>query len=156
MKLSELLSFMLYRSGEERIPVEEEIKIIQDYIELEQLRYNSRLSIQFTRQIDNPQQLIAPLLLLPLIENAFKHGISESRFESFVHIRFQLRMGYLEFDIENSVEQLIANTPASRIGLYSTQRQLELMYADHKITIDNDNTSFKVGVKINLNSYERN
>lgn len=60
----------------------EEIKIIDDYISLEKLRYNERLSANFEKKADNLQQLKAPLLLLPLVEKAFKYGAIETRFES--------------------------------------------------------------------------
>lgn len=105
MKLSELLSFMLYKSRVDTITLQEEIRVLEDYIELERIRYNERLTVSFTKQIDDPSQRIIPLLFLPLVENAFKHGVSESRFDSFVHIDLKLKDGFLNFSIENSVEQ---------------------------------------------------
>ena len=67
---------MIYESNTAYIPLEKEISLLQHYIELEQLRYSARLDISFTVSGDINNQQIAPLLLLPFLENAFKHGIS--------------------------------------------------------------------------------
>lgn len=157
MKLSELLSFMLYESGKDWITMAEEIKILEDYIELERIRYNERLSIEFRKDIDNPLQPVAPLLLLPLVENAFKHGVSETRFDSFVHIDMQLKNAQFHFQIENTVAAIKLANGSHHIGLNNIRRQLELMYKDHQFVVkpnlkSNQNT-FCVEMKINLNSY---
>ncbi|MCG7860055.1 histidine kinase, partial [Flavihumibacter sediminis] len=100
---------------------QEEIRVLEDYIELEKIRYNERLTVSFTKQIDDPSQRIIPLLFLPLVENAFKHGVSESRFDSFVHIDLKLKDGFLNFSIENSVEQKGTEIQYGNIGLYNTR-----------------------------------
>ncbi|HEY0273897.1 MAG TPA: sensor histidine kinase, partial [Chitinophaga sp.] len=91
LKLSKLLRFMLYESGKGTICISEEIRIIEDYLELQKLRFNERLSIHFHKRIDQKSTRLAPLLLLPFVENAFKHGVSETRFNSFVNINLQLQ-----------------------------------------------------------------
>ena len=153
MKLSELLSFMLYESGKESITIAEEIKILEDYIDLERIRYNERLSIKFFKDLDNTTQPIAPLLLLPLVENAFKHGVSETRFDSFVHIEMQLKNAQFRFLIENTVPGGKTGSNNSCIGLNNTRRQLELMYKEHQFNVRPQPTSFSVEMIINLNSY---
>ena len=117
MKLSKLLWFMLYETKNEQIRISDEIKILDDYIELEKLRYNDRLTIGFTREIDNDNEQIVPLLLIPFVENAFKHGASESRFESFIHLEMKLHAGILEFYIENTKEQNGKKANGENIGL---------------------------------------
>jgi len=92
MKLSKLLRFMIYETKNKQIRISDEIKILDDYIELEKLRYNDRLTISFIREIDNENEQISPLLLIPFVENAFKHGASESRFESFINLEMTLKM----------------------------------------------------------------
>jgi len=153
MKLSELLSFMLYESGKETIPLAEEIKMMEDYIELEKIRYNERLSINFNKNIDDHSQRIAPLLLLPLVENAFKHGASETRFDSFIHICISLHSSCLNFSIENSVENGREKTSRNCIGLNNIKRQLELMYVGHEMKVEDRDDTFKVNIAINLDSY---
>ena len=102
MKLSKLLRFMLYESRNDHISITDELRVLTDYIELEKIRYNERLTINFSQSIDDPLQPIGPLILLPFVENAFKHGVSETRFDSFVDIRVRLEQGLLNFQIENS------------------------------------------------------
>jgi LytS/YehU family sensor histidine kinase len=153
MKLSELLSFMLYESGKESITLAEEIKILEDYIELERIRYNERLSIEFHKDLDDTSQPIAPLLLLPLVENAFKHGVSETRFDSFVRINMQLKNAQFRFHIENTVPNGKTVNGSHNIGLNNTRRQLELMYKHHEFRVNPQPTSFSVEMNINLDSY---
>lgn len=152
MKLSKLLRFMLYESRKERIPVSAELRMIEDYLELEKIRYNERLTIQFEKDIDDSAQQIAPLLLLPFIENAFKHGASETRFDSFINIRVQLVAGRLKFCIENSKEENGDTTVTDNIGLSNVRRQLELMYQEHTLQVDNQKDRFAVHLTINLNN----
>lgn len=153
MKLSKLLRFMLYESRKQLIPVAEEIKMLDDCLDLERIRYNERLTITFEKEIDNGQQLIAPLLLLPFVENAFKHGVSETRFASFIHIVMHLRQGKLTFTVENSKESGEPVVVTDNIGLSNVRRQLELMYKDYQLLVENEDTVFKVYLTINLNSH---
>jgi two-component system, LytTR family, sensor kinase len=153
MKLSELLSFMLYEAGKESITIAEEIKVLEDYIALEKIRYNQRLSVRFEKTIDNPSQAVAPLLFLPLVENAFKHGPGEARFDSFVDIRMQLEGDQLTFCIENSMDTTEMKESNGAIGLNNTRRQLQLMYKEHSIDVDTKDHTFKVMITINLDSY---
>jgi two-component system, LytTR family, sensor kinase len=153
MKLSELLSFMLYESDKETIFIEREIKFLEDYISLEKIRYTEGLSVVFTKEIDNPLQQIAPLLLLPLVENAFKHGASENHFDSFIYINLMLKEQQLSFTVENSFEESLEDNKSNNIGLHNTTRQLELIYKEQKLEINKTANIFKVQLEVNLNSY---
>ncbi len=153
MKLSKLLRFMLYETTNKQIKISDELKILDDYLELEKLRYNGRLTISFLREIDNDSEQIAPLLLIPLVENAFKHGASESRFLSFIHLDIKLQDHILIFNIENTKEPTAKKLASENIGLTSVRRQLELMYGEHDVVVQNEATLFKVFLKINLGSY---
>jgi two-component system LytT family sensor kinase len=152
MKLSKLLRFMLYESRKERISISAEIRMVEDYLELEKIRYNERLTIRLEKQIDDPAQQIAPLLLLPFIENAFKHGASETRFDSYVTINIQLQGGILNFHIENSKEENGDTSVKDNIGLSNVRRQLELMYVEHHLRVDNQKDRFTIHLTINLNN----
>jgi sensor histidine kinase YesM len=153
MKLSKLLRFMLYETKNEQIRISDEIKVLDDYIELEKLRYNDRLTISFLREIDNENEQIAPLLLIPFVENAFKHGASESRFESFINLEMTLHDGILEFTVENTKEQNGKKLNDENIGLTNVRRQLELLYAVYEVSIQSEDTLFRVFLKINLRQY---
>lgn len=152
MKLSKLLRFMLYESRKQRIPLSVEIRMIEDYLELEKIRYSDRLTIRFDKEIDDASHPIAPLLLLPFIENAFKHGASETRFDSFIHISVILHEGQLDFLIENSKEENGETTVTDNIGLSNVRRQLELMYQEHMLEVQNQRDRFSVQLTINLNN----
>lgn len=153
LRLSEMLKFMLYESGNHLIPLADEIRILQDYLELEMIRYSERLTVSFNNEIDAGNYQITPLVLLPFVENAFKHGISETRFESFIHIDVQVKDGQLHFDIENSFEPSPGENKKMYIGLVNTKRQLELTYRQYKLDIRNENNIFNVHLFINLHSY---
>ncbi len=152
MRLSKLLRFILYESKSELITVADELKILDDYIALEKMRYE-RLTIHFQREIDDNSQQIAPLLLLPFVENAFKHGASESRFDSYIRIQVQLQQGRLTFTIENTKENHTSEEIRDNIGLRNVRRQLELMYRDYDLQLQNELQVFSVKLYINLNSY---
>jgi sensor histidine kinase YesM len=150
MKLSKLLRFMLYESRNDTISIAEELRILNDYIELEKIRYSDRLSIHFETSIDDEAQPIAPLILLPFVENAFKHGASETRLETFIRIKAQLQSGHLIFIIENSKDENGERTITENIGLANVRRQLELMYPEHTLEMENGKEQFKVTLNINL------
>lgn len=151
MKLSKLMRFMLYEAGSKQILLLDELKLIEDYISLEKLRYASKLNITFQTEIDNPSQTIAPLLLIHFVENAFKHGASESRFESSITIRIIVTKGVLQASIKNSKEADLTESSEGKIGLNNIKRQLELIYPLHKLTMVNEQKYFTVELTIPLN-----
>lgn len=153
MRLSELLRFMLYESTEKLIKLADEIKVLDDYLELETIRYNKRLTVSFEKIVDSPDYKITPLLLLPFLENAFKHGISETRFESFIYLNIKVERGVLDFEIENSKDEGSCSNSAVSIGLINVRRQLELTYHDYSLDVKNEENVFMVHLTVNLYSY---
>jgi len=150
LKLSDLLQFILYKSTSPFISLSDEVEIIEHYLKLEQLRYTDRLNIWFRKKIDAGAYQISPLLLLPFVENAFKHGISETRFETFIHIMLEVEKGQLIFDIRNSKENGSSEKEKSRIGLNNVRRQLELTYRDFKLDVKEEENTFQVRLVIDL------
>jgi len=153
MKLSELLRFMLYESDGYFISLTDEVKVLEDYLALEMMRYNNRLSVSFNKAIDRDNYRITPRLLLPFIENAFKHGISETRFESFIRIDITAKEGRLNFTIENTKENSHSDTPRNNIGLINVKRQLELTYREYTLDVRSSANTFTVHLSINLESH---
>ncbi len=153
MRLSELLRFMLYESNNNLIKLTDEIKFLEDYLELETLRYTERLTISFHKEVDNNAYQITPLLLLPFLENAFKHGISETRFESFINIDIIAKNGWLKFEIENTNNECVSQKSINKIGLDNIKRTLELTYKEYNLDVRNLTDTFKVNLSININSY---
>jgi len=153
MKLSELLRFMLYESNGGFILLKDEIKILEDYLELERIRNNNRLKVIFTKETDNDKYEIAPFLLLPFVENSFKHGVSETRFESFINITMKAKDGYLNFMIENSKDEGNGTQSSNNIGLNNVRRQLELVYKEYKLDTINNGSTYKVSLDVNLTNH---
>lgn len=153
MRLSKLLRFMLYESGKDTIPIADEIRILEDYMQLEKIRYNARLKLSFDQQIDDMGQLITPLILLPFIENAFKHGVSETTDDTRIDIRVTLKTAQLHFIVNNSQNGHHDNDASEKIGLANVRRQLELMYRSFSLDVTKLDDSFNVDLRINLNSH---
>lgn len=152
MQLSNILRYMLYESSKPETSLEQEIRTIEDYIDLEQMRYKDMLSTRFVKNTDNPAQTIAPLILLPFVENAFKHGSGESRFKSYIHIDLKLVNGLLQFEVENSRENRTDEGIKENIGLKNIRRQLELIYPDHQLDLQSNEHTFRIHLKINLHN----
>jgi two-component system, LytTR family, sensor kinase len=154
LRLSKILRFMLYETGGDFIPVEQELKIITDYIELEKLRYDDSLRINFNYDIEDMKQALPPLLLMPLVENAFKHGVSETRGYPFIDIHLSIRQRQLNFMVKNSSEGLDETGKVKEnIGLSNLRRQLELLYKDYDLSVQQGTGIFTAVLKINLSSH---
>ncbi|MBL7826704.1 MAG: histidine kinase [Saprospiraceae bacterium] len=131
MMLSKIMRFVLYDCRAPRIAVAEEIKVIHDYIELEKLRYNKRLTVEYQEDMDNPHAAIAPLLLLPFVENSFKHGASGTTGDVIISIETSLKNNRLTFSVKNTLDPDAMPNGAGGIGLRNVQRQLDLLYGEH-------------------------
>ena len=154
LRLSKILRFMLYETGGEYIPIEQEIKIIGDYIALEKLRYDDSLRINFNYDIEDMKQAMPPLLLIPLVENAFKHGVSETRGQPFVDIHLAVNKRQLAFVVKNSTEDpSVEKSVKENIGLSNLRRQLELLYKNYDLTVQQNGSVFNATLKINLASH---
>jgi LytS/YehU family sensor histidine kinase len=154
LRLSGILRFMLYETGGEYIPIEQELKIIDDYIALEKLRYDDTLRINFKYEIDDMKRPFPPLLLIPLVENAFKHGVSETRDHPFIDISLMSDKKQLEFIVKNSAEGSSGESKVKEnIGLSNIRRQLELLYKIYELSFSQNEGVFTATLKINLESH---
>jgi two-component system LytT family sensor kinase len=154
LRLSQILRFMLYETSGAYIRIEQELKIMADYIALEKLRYDESLSVDFKHTIDDMSQPLPPLLLMPLVENAFKHGVSETRDRPFVDIHLSVNKQLLAFLVRNSTEEFLEELPVKEnIGLSNLRRQLELLYTDFKLAVQQGDSTFTATLTINLASH---
>jgi sensor histidine kinase YesM len=129
LKLSELLDYLIYHGENEKVPLIKEVELIEHYIELEKLRYGDRLQASFQKEGDPQEVMIAPGLLLPFVENAFKHGISQSRDMVWLKILLEISNRTVIFHIENS--KPLTSTKKSipgGIGLENLKRRLKILY----------------------------
>jgi two-component system LytT family sensor kinase len=154
LRLSEILRFMLYETNSDYISIDQELKVISDYIDLEKLRYDESLTINFNYNVEDMKQSVPPLLLIPLVENAFKHGISETRGAAFLDIHLALINRNLLLTVKNSIEDDPEKTDIKEnIGLSNLRRQLTLLYKDYKLLVSRDKGVFTVNLHINLSSH---
>ena len=144
---------MLYETSGAFISIEQELKIISDYIALESLRYDNSLRIYFSNDVEDMKQAIPPLLLIPLVENAFKHGVSETRSRPFVDIHLSVNQRQLTFLVKNSTEDFSSGDVKENIGLSNLRRQLELLYTDYNLSVQQGKNEFTSSLKINLASH---
>jgi LytS/YehU family sensor histidine kinase len=154
LRLSKMLRYMLYETSGNYIAIEQELKIISDYIALERLRYDESLHVNFNYDIEDMKQALPPLLLIPLIENAFKHGVSETRNRPFVDIHLSVKQRQLTLIVKNSVDEFSNDQSVKEnIGLSNLRRQLELLYTDYNLTVQRQQQVFTASLKINLASH---
>lgn len=151
MRLSKILRYVLYDTEQKTIPVAEELKTIRDYIELQQLRFGKRLTVRLEEDLDDARSAIAPMLLLPLVENAYKHGSEEG---GTIHIKATLKKARFSFVITNPVgDTAFRKNGEEGIGLANIKRQLELMYRSFKLDTGAQEQLFKVELNIDLAAY---
>ncbi|AZJ36961.1 histidine kinase [Tenacibaculum singaporense] len=149
-KLSEMLDYVLYRCNTKLVLLSNEIKLIENYIELEKLRYDSRLKVSLINKVEKDIK-IPPLILLSLVENAFKHGAGEDSGSPEIKIEFLSSENSFKFKISNTVSKDYVLKKES-IGLSNVRKQLDLIYQDqYSLTIENEENKFKVVLKVYSN-----
>jgi sensor histidine kinase YesM len=160
LKLSDLLRFMVYESREEEIMLEKEIKLLTDYIALEKLRYSKELDISVNISGDIENRKIRPLLLLPLIENSFKHGTSQQLGQKWISLDLHVRDHLLQLTLSNSRDSegssptIVGKT--NGIGIANVKRRLELLYPNaHDLKIVPEKDRFTVQLQLNLESVKQ-
>ena len=157
LRLSEIMRYMLYECNERYVPLEKEISYVQNYLDLEKLRHGEGVDIQFNIMGDVQDKNIAPLILIPFVENAFKHGIKNQIKDGFVHLELRIEGDSLYFKVQNS-KPVITIAPSQNekrsggIGLVNVQRRLNLLYPDkYKLKINNSKLAYNIQLKLLLN-----
>lgn len=152
-RLGDILDHILYRCNGQYVPLKAEIALVNNYIELEKLRYDERLTVNFKTEVSHDVD-IAPLILLSLVENAFKHGASDDAGAPVINIELFANDENLTFKVSNSVaiqNNVHNNTPTERIGLSNLRRQLDLIYGnDYILDVTSWDKCFTVQLTIHL------
>ena len=148
MQLSELMRYVIYKGKEVTVLLKEEIKYIEDYIQLQQIRLHKRLDFKFENNIVDEELLIPPLLFITFVENAFKHGIEPAEKDCFLHLSLKSDGQGLIFSCENSIEE--KNTAPAGIGLENLRRRMELRFPNqHEMVVVEQPNQFKATLRIN-------
>lgn len=152
LKLSELLDYVLYECNSELVLLEKEINQMENYIELERLRYGERLKVEFNTHNTPNKLMIPPMLLMTLLENSFKHGVSKTMDNSWIIINLSFHIEKIEFTIQNSINKLSPSKPeiSGGIGLNNLKNRLNLIYQEnYEMEIVEKGSSFMVDLKLN-------
>eukprot|EP01132_Coremiostelium_polycephalum_P018711 gene18711-22288_t len=133
-KLAEMMRYILYHTNDKLVPLQDEIAFIQNYVEVERIRYRSAINIDFDTQGITAESKISPLLLLPFIENAFKHGIEDELVNGFVKIIVCESENELSFEVTNSISG--HKKAKGGIGLENLNKRLQILYpGKHKLEV---------------------
>lgn len=151
LKLSKMMRYLLYETEPKKALISTEITFMSNYIDLMRLRLTEKVDLKVSFPEIATDFLIPPLLFIPFIENAFKHGIS-NREPSFIKIDMQIDNQNIIFNVRNSIFDLTFNEKDSKtgIGLENVKKRLKLLFNDkYKLTISNENNIHDVMLQIN-------
>jgi two-component system LytT family sensor kinase len=149
LKLSEMMEYMLYESDDSRVLLQKEIGYLNTYLELEKLRFGDHSDIVLNVTGDVNGQVIAPLLLLPLVENAMKHGVSKQNGNAWLHGDLYVSKSSVKLNIENSKPYIAGPTGKGGIGLDNLRKRLELLYPlKHTFRTEDRGNSYLVNLEI--------
>ncbi len=152
IKLSSLMRYMLYETDEETVPVEKEIEYLQSYIDLQQQRFGKKVSIKTCFNLADNNYQVEPMLLIPFVENAFKHGTGLVE-DAQIIVELKAENKQLHFTVRNkhNKDSEEIKDVTSGIGLPNVQRRLNLLYGkNHQLVITNDGEWFIATLKLNL------
>ena len=152
LKLSAMVRYMIYECKAPHVPLEKELKMIHDYIGLEKVRYGKRLQLSMDITGDPRGKQIAPLLLIPFIENCFKHGTSRMIDNSWIRLSVSVLDTTLYFSAANSKPAQSPDVNGGKgIGLPNVKKRLQLLYPDrHSLLLDSTDDSFRIEMHVPL------
>jgi len=159
MKFSDILRYQLYHCNQSMVSLDKEIEYLQNLVEVEKLRWGNELDVKAQWQINNRKAFIAPLLLVPFIENSFKYVCRLPGHKGYVKISCKEKNNSLYFYVENSYSDMATykkKDGTGGIGLQNVKKRLKLQYPDsHDLNIESDSHIFRITLTLTLSdSYE--
>jgi sensor histidine kinase YesM len=154
LKLAGLMRYLLYDCKADFVTLAQEFQMLNDYVSLEWLRYAGRLKIELKLDDPDPQLQLAPMIILPFIENSFKHGASQQIRQPWIQVEARVTNRHLKLRVENS--KPVASTPDLQnsregVGLKNVQRRLDLCYPGlYRLTVENQQDRYKVELEVPL------
>jgi two-component system, LytTR family, sensor kinase len=152
MRLSEIMDYMLYESIESKVPLKKDVDNLVNYVEIEKIRQGNNAKINFTISGEINTQKIIPLLLLPLMENGFTHGVNREPANAYLEANLEITQTAIELTVSNNRSDLpITNDKGHGIGLQNLKKRLSLFYPKkHELTIIEKADNFTAFLKIEL------
>ena len=152
MQLSELMRYQLESSKKDTVPLKEELEFIENYLLLEEKRLSKRCAIEFSIDGDVLGLKIAPMLLIPFVENAIKHGAQSTNKSSTIDVSAVIDTSTLHFSVANSKASLVSEPKRKGLGLENVKRRLKLLYPNsHTLEIDDTSKTYVVNLSMDLN-----
>lgn len=154
MELSHILRYILDEGKKDWVPLENELQMIVDYINLEKIRYDYKLDLHYSFPNNVKDRVIAPLLLLPLVENCFKHGASKMINKPWINIKAELHQDSFSIKLMNGRKsKILSGQERQGTGIVNVKRRLELLYPNrHSLEIQEEPDVFIVDLNLELKS----
>jgi LytS/YehU family sensor histidine kinase len=150
LKLSSLLSYMLYDCKAEEVRLEKEIEIIKNYVDLEKDRYDNKIEISWSVEGDVRDKVISPLLMFPFLENAFKHSVSEQIEKPWLSVDISVKSDILRCKIANSKDEFRPYTE-NGIGIANVKKRLEFIYpGGYDLKLNDEGNFFVVSLLVRM------
>lgn len=152
IKLSEIMRYMLYYTPSDQVLLSQELEYVDNYIELQKIRFEEDVKIDLAIHGNPGQQRIEPMLIIPFIENAFKHGVGLIM-DPFIDVRIDIDGSSFYLTVRNKKSTTDTKDKASGIGLPNVRRRLELLYPDkHTLKVEEDDQYFQIMLNLELSS----
>ncbi|GAB5532709.1 MAG: histidine kinase [Roseivirga sp.] len=151
LKLSEMMRYTIYECNDTHVLVSKEVKYLENYIDLQQMRHHRKANIEFLKYLGEQDVAICPLVLIVFLENAFKHGVDGAEGDAFVRLQLETSHNMLRFRIENSMAPARSLDEPGGIGLENARKRLDLVYgSQYSLQIDEADGIFCVDLEIDL------
>ena len=151
LKLSEMLDYLLYECREKKVHLKKEVLLIENYLFLQKIRYGKRLKTTFKIEGLITNQMIAPMLLLPFVENSFKHGIGKQRNNTWININLTVNSNSIDFYVKNSLSNTNQDEERSSggIGIENVRKRLDLIYNNnYQLAIEGNKEDFCIELNL--------
>ena len=151
LKLSEMMRYTIYECNGTHVLISQEIKYLENYIDLQQIRHHKKANIEFLKYLGEEDVKICPMVLIVFLENAFKHGVDDAEGDAFVKLQLETTHNMLRFRVENSIATARSLNEPGGIGLANARKRLELMYRNqYELLTSESDDIFCVDLTIDL------
>jgi LytS/YehU family sensor histidine kinase len=150
LTLSSLLRYLIYASQKARVSLEEEVNFLDDYMAMERLRLGDKCKLSFEKEGNVSGKSLSPFLLIPFVENAFKHGSFATVGESYIHVKLRVEESRLSFIVDNCVKPETKKENGG-VGIANVKRRLELLLpGQHRLLVEPTDTRFYVKLDLDI------
>lgn len=144
------MRYSIYEGNKERVLLKDEVGFLKKYIYLHSIRYQKAVDVNVDVEIENDKLEIMPLLLIILVENAFKHGVEKLQENAYIHLYLKATDKEMHFEVENSFDDTEVSE-GNGIGTSNLKRRLDLVYPDnYKLSIDSSKSTYRATLTIHL------